>query len=475
MQFPIPWPTSTTKDVPQLGGSGQLVNAIMEQLPDGRINRKRAPGVATFGQSSSGAVHCRGMILANSSQMLVVFNDAIELLAPDGSMSALGVINGNGLVTLAKNIKSPIPDIVCVAGTTAYLVTTTAAPIPYPDPNIGSPNSVCFGDGYFFFTYGSGQCLASPVNNATPLNPLDSIIVNSSSSELLRGVFFAQTLFLFNRDTTEAWVNTANPLGFPFTRSAVIPRGLINNNAVAGYEYEFASTLIFVGSDNVVYLMRGYDPVRISTSDIERRISNVADKTTLSACVYMSEGHAIWELSSSDFTLCFDVTNTYWFERQSNGLNRSRIEVAQSGFGSWIVGDYQTGIIGQISANTFTEYGDTFTYRVQSFPVKRFPIRQIVRKADFDFMSGLGLTPNATPYDPVLDPYANPQVMISWSDDGGASFTMPLQRSLGSVGEYNKVVTLLRTGQATRFGRVWRVEVSDPVYVGLLGGTMESN
>jgi hypothetical protein len=473
MQVQIPWPTSSTKDVPQRAGSGQLVNAIMELVPDGRINRKRAPGLAQFGTSVSGAVHCRGMILANDSQMLVVYNDAIEVMAPDGSSSALGVLNGTGLVTLAKNIKTPVPDIVCVAGTQAYVVSAGAAPIPYPDADIGSPNSVCFGDGYFFFTYGSGQCTASAVNG-TAINPLDTIFVNSSSSELLRGVFFAQTLFLFARDTIEAWTNTANPIGFPFSRSAVIPRGLISPFAIAGYEKGFTATLIFVGSDNIVYLMRGYDPVRISTSDIERRISNVSNKTTLRACVYMSEGHAIWQLTSSDFTLCFDLTNTYWFERNSNGQNFSRIETSQNGFGKWLVGDYATGKVGSVSASTYSEYGETLTYRVQSFPTNNFPTRRVVRKADFNFITGVGLTPNTTPYDLVTDPYANPRVLVSWSDDGGASFTMPLERTIGKVGETNRVATVLRSGQAQRYGRVWRIEATDPVYIGLVGGSMEA-
>lgn len=474
MSIQIPWPTSSTKDVPQRGGSGQLINALMEQLPDGRVNRKRAPGISAFAQSSSGAIHCRGLIQANAAQLLSVYNDTVEAIGADSSATTLGTLGGTGIVTLAKNIKFPIPDIVCVAPGAAYTLTASAAPQAYPDVDIGSPNSVCFGDGYFFFTYGSGECQASAINDIA-INPLDRIKVNSSASELRRGVFYAQTLYLFTNDTTEAWTDTANPTGFPFSRSAVIPRGLVNYAAVAGYETDFAATLIFVGSDNIIYLMRGYDPIRISTSDIERRISNIADKTTLRACVYMSEGHAIWQLSSSDFTLCFDVTNTYWFERQSLGLNYSRIESSAAAFGSWIVGDYATGKLGRISANTFSEYGETLTYLVQSLPADKFPQREIVRKADFNFVVGIGTTPASDPIDPVTDWTADPQVKVSWSDDGGVSFSMPLQRSLGKVGNSINVVTVLRSGQSTRYGRVWRVEVSDAVYVGLLGGTMDAN
>lgn len=468
----IPLPTSASKDSPQRGGSGALVNAMLEQLPDSRVIRKRAPGLSLFTQSVSAATHCRGMILVNDGQLIVAYNDAVELVASSGVSTFLGPLPGQTLVTLAKNNVTPVPDIVCVAGTTPYVLSTSGAPASYPDLDVGSPNSVCFGDGYFFFTYGSGNVQASGINS-TSINPLDAASVNSSSTTLLRGVYFSQTLFLFTEATIEAWTNTANPTGFPFSRSAVIPRGLVNAFAVAGFESQFAATLLFVGNDNIVYQMSGYSPVRVSTSDIERRIEN-CDKTTLRACVYMSEGHAIWQLTSSSFTLCFDITNTVWFERRSSLLNYSRIECGCYAFGNWLVGDYQTGKIGRVSGSTYSEYGETLTYMVQSLPVTEFPKRRLITRADFNFVVGIGLKPGRIPSEDLDRDYAsNPQALISWSDDGGASFKYPVFRELGKQGDTNHVVTVLRAGTSTRYSRVWRVEVSDPVYVGLFDATMD--
>ena len=36
--------------------------------------------------------------------------------------------------------------------------------------------------------------------------------------------------------TIEVWQNTGNPVGFPFSRVTVIPRGLAGPSAVAGFE-----------------------------------------------------------------------------------------------------------------------------------------------------------------------------------------------------------------------------------------------
>ena len=469
----IPLPNGTSKDRPQRGGSGALVNAILEQLPDSRVIIKRAPGMAQFTTSASASIHCRGMLRVTDTAVLILYNNVLEVCDNTGVSTALGPLTGSDVATMARNLKSPTPDIVVVAENIAYVATTTSAPVPYPDATIGNPNSVCYGDSYFFFTYPNGECQASAVNDVT-LNPLDAIQVNSSPSQLLRGVYFAQTLFLFTQETIEAWTNTANPTGFPFSRASVIKRGLLHHAAVAGFEPGFPASLIFVGNDNIVYLMRGYEPVRISTSDIERRIASLSDQTTLRACVYMSEGHAIWQLSSSDFTLCYDVTNSYWFERRSVGMEFSRIESSVYAFGKWLVGDYATDLVGVISANVFDEYGTTLTWQCQSYPVDAFPAYRIVARADFNFVAGVGIAPTTSPYSPVTDYAVTPIVRVSWSDDAGASFKMPVQRELGEIGNNKRSITVLRSGQATRYGRVWRLEVSDPVYVGIFSGTMDT-
>ncbi len=70
----------------------------------------------------------------------------------------------------------------------------------------------------------------------------------------------------------------------------------------------------------------------------------------------------------------------------------------------------------------------------------------------------------------ILDPRA----LISWSDDGGSRWSSPLSRTLGRQGETRTRLTLLRTGMTGVQGRIWRIDVSDPVYCALLGGRWRS-
>jgi len=80
---------------------------------------------------------------------------------------------------------------------------------------------------------------------------------------------------------------------------------------------------------------------------------------------------------------------------------------------------------------------------------------------------GWGLADGSNPIE------TNPKVRISWSDNG-VTFSQPLERQLGGGGAYNQRITVLRTGTSGPVGRQWRLEVSDPVYVGLLGGAMQA-
>jgi hypothetical protein len=78
---------------------------------------------------------------------------------------------------------------------------------------------------------------------------------------------------------------------------------------------------------------------------------------------------------------------------------------------------------------------------------------------------------SATGIDPIE---TNPEVSISWSDDGGVNWSNPVLRRLGAQGETKARLTLLNTGLSGPQGRRWRLDVSDPVYVGFLGGVQSA-
>lgn len=463
----IVFPTLSTPGAVSQESGGALVNALPEVLGDGDnsyVVRKRAPGLRKLADGGT-RVACRGL-KAVGANLFVVYQDRAQLLTGSGgiyTITDLGTLAGSNPVTIAQNNKQPTPDVVCVADSTAYTLATSGAPNSYPDADVGSPNSVCFGDGYFFFTYGSGAVIASGLNS-TSINPLDTANAESRPDGLLRGVFFRQELFLMGPSSIEVWQDTAQPTGFPFTRSTTIPRGLIGQWAVAGFEEGWANRLTWVADDKTVYTLDGYTPVRISTHDVERSIQGVSDVTTLRAKVYMSEGHALWELKGPTFGWVYDFTTQRWHERESYGLAAPRAEQSAFFDNRWLVGDAANGYIYQVDSSYFKEGDNPLEFRVDSLPMKGFPFRAMYARADFNFDQGLGSDGGAYPIE------TDPQVRISWSDDSGVTWSMPVSRALGAEGKYQTRVTVLRTGLANVQGRVWRISITDPVYAALLDG-----
>lgn len=452
----------------QLSGA-RLINAIVEKLGTEQVIVKRAPGLKKYSTSIGSFSHCRGIVEVNDTTALIVYNEYVERVSiSTGSPvhTIMGLLPGSDLVTVAKN-NAATPDIVCVSPISGpYVLSTTGAPSGYPDADVEFPNSVCFLDGYFFFSYRTGKCIASGLNT-TATNPLDFAIMESNSGGMYRVVAFNESLYMCGPDGMEQWVNNANPTGFPFSRSAVIPSGIAGTYAIAGFESGFTKSLLYVGTTNMVYQLNGVTPVRISTHDVERDIQNLADKSTIRCFVAMNNGHAFWVMKSPEWTWVYDLLTSSWQERQSYGSTTWRAEMSARVFGDWLLGDGENGKLYRLDNMTYAEDTLPLVYDVTSLPVDEFPQRQTVARADFALAPGTGQADGAT--DQVIDPSA----WISWSDDSGATYGTPVERKIGQQGAYARRIYINRCGRTKALGRQWNIKVSDPVYAGIQGGVMQ--
>jgi hypothetical protein len=322
-------------------------------------------------------------------------------------------------------------------------------------------------DGYFIFTYGDGTIQASGLNDVT-IATTDKTKEQAKTGGLTRGLPFNGQYYVWGPNFGAVYSDTAQPTGFPFTRSYVIQRGLLSPYAVAGHEDGFGSALIWVADDNSVVQHNGTpNPLKISPPDLDRLIAAVSDKSTLEASVYISQGHPKWVLSCSSFTWEFDLGSQKWNERASYQQNRWRAVSGISAFGKWIMGDTQGNRLLYVGETTYDEKGNPLQFQIESGPVVNFPNRTKIARADFDFVVGVG---QATGQDPIA---TDPSVGISWSDDGGISWSHEFIRKLGRQATPQRI-TMLRTGMSGVQGRRWRLKVSDPVYVAFLGATQDT-
>lgn len=297
------------------------------------------------------------------------------------------------VVTFAKNNKSPTPDqVLCTPVIGAFTFTTSA--ISVLDVNGELPNSVCFGEGYFFFTTPGGLCYASGLN-ATTVSALDVTRAEQRAEALIRGVFFDGQLLLFGQSHTEVFASGGNPnlAGFPLNFVTSIWRGLIAPLAVTGFEEGFEGGLFFVADDNSVRMLQGYNPVTISTAPVERAIEACTDKSGIRAFCYDVDGHACVVIDlAGEATWVYDLTEGgNWHERDTadSGAWRATGNSVKA-FGKWLVGDRLTGNIYQVDKDARNDGGLAMPWVPESIAMEAFPQRLQIARADFNFVSGVG-------------------------------------------------------------------------------------
>lgn len=453
----IPWPLTSNPGAAPGEGSGRLINCFAYK--DGAGPRWRpVPGLVDF--ASVPSAEPRGALFEHG-QLIAVFGSKVVQVDSLGNVTAFeGSLPGSGPVTISQNNNSPTSDVVIATSNGAFVVSGGVVNV-YPDGDLPQANDVAFLDGYFLFTTSAGQMWASGLNS-TSIDPLSFANAESRPDGLLRGIVYGQQYFAMGADTIEVWQDVGS-LNFPLQRSAVIPIGLYGQWAIAGFESGWGGPLIFVAQDGSVRTLDGgYTPTRISNEDIERLIAAVTDRTALRAAVYTFGGNAIWSLSSDSWTWEYNVTTGEWHERMSYGNSRWRGAFTVNAFGSWVVADVAGARLYTLSATARKESTDPVVWGMDSGPVKNFPIRIQLPGAAFDFVLGQA---------EIGD---DPQVMLSWSHDGGMKWANPVQRSLGKMGLSNGRVTLNRIGLTSPAGVRFRFRVSDPVYSSFAGARLDA-
>lgn len=472
----IPFPLSSSPGATPQESAGRLINCYAEPLgkvvgadkataPPAVVWRK-CPGLSLF--AASGAqTGFRGALNLDNTTLYAAWSGKVTRFTSGGVETVLtGTLTGTEKVFWARNNKTT-PDVVCVAPGTGAFTVTTAAVSAFADVDVGAPNSVGFMDGYFIFTWGDGTLIASGLNDVT-VATTDKTKAQSKPGGLIRGLPFNGQYYAFGPTFGEVYNNTANPTGFPFTRSYVIQRGLASPYAIAGHEDGFGSSLVWVADDNSVVQGNGTpNPLKISPPDLDRLIAAVTTKSTLEAFVYIAQGHPKWVLKCPAWCWEFDLGSQKWNERKSYLVDTWRAVASCYCFGKWIVGDAALGRLLYVSDTAYDEYGSPLEFHIESGPVRNFPSRTKVPRADFDFVTGVG---NASGSDPTD---TDPQVGITWTQNLGVTWGNEMVRNLGRQATPTEV-TVLRTGQTGVQGRRWRLKATANVKIAFLGGTQST-
>jgi hypothetical protein len=444
-------------------GAGRLINTYAEPMGEGAratAVRHRAPGLVNFGTTAR--TGCRGFMEV-AGVLYVAFSGKLEKFTTAGGATVnVGNLTGTKKGFFAHN-NAATPDKVFVDPDGNIATFTPTAVTSGFDSDLPAVNSVDHLDGYFIFTTGSGQIWATDLNAVT-VNAL-SFTTDQTSGGLYRGVSWGGRLYAFGRKATGIYTDAATS-PFPLAKVDVIPRGIAGPYCVTGQQDGFSKGLFIIGDDNSTYSVEGNALSKISTPDLDGLVEAVSDKTTLEMCSYISRGHAFVQITCPAWTWVYNINNGKWHQRQSYLLTNSRITQTTYAFSKWLCGDSESGNVQQITSTAAKEIDEPLICEVWSAPLHDFPKRARGASAFFDFAVGVG---DATGEEPIE---TDPSVEISYSTDGGQTFSIPRIRKLGaqSLGKARVRVNQIKACGAQ--GYIWKVTMSDPPHFSLMAGEM---
>jgi hypothetical protein len=470
----IPWPLSSFPGNNVQESSGRLINCYAEPLGTAQSGTggqavkppvvvwRGSPGLSQF--ALTGQTGYRGGLIVNNLSYECFLNNASTIDA-NGTVVSLGAFAGSNKVSIARNQKSPSPDVVAVdIANGAFTLSGGGAPVAYNGGgNLPQPNGVCFQDGYFHFSIGDNRLFASGINALTQNSNTFTTCNAKASANLLRPIPYAGLLLAFTTASIEVYQDTAQTFpAYPYQRMQVLDVGLLQANAIAGFE-DFFSDLSWVGQDFGVYRMPsnsiGYD--KISPPDLDRLIEAQAlAGHTLEASCYVFGGKRFWVLSSPDWTWEFNLGTQKWNERSSldatGNFKRWRATGGHPAFGKWLMGDVMSGNFLYVDDTMNDENGAVLRMRMESGPVADFPNRLRVPRADFNFVTGVGQPTRALTMN----------VLGAVAGNGNAIRLTVLSTARIAAGDTGQVAAVTGTIEANG---TWPLVVIDAQHVELAG------
>ncbi|MGD0229707.1 MAG: hypothetical protein ABSC19_05015 [Syntrophorhabdales bacterium] len=443
------------------------------------------PGTSIF--TSAGALPTRGMHVFGGLLYVVAGGRLYSISATGAVSAALGtLVTSVGRVAMADNglAMSGVGgnQLMIVDGVAGYIYNVTTGVFTmisgggWPASGAGT---VTYIDGYFVIGQSGGMtAYCSNLYDGTTWGTLALSPISAAPDTIQAAINVHQQLWFIKQYTSEVWYDagTATSAGFPFLRmsGAVIDYGTPAPASVARGDNSFFFLANQRNNDGDEFVgvveMNGFTPQLVTPASIVYRMGAYPTITDAFAYCYSDEGHTFYVLTfpAGNATWVYDATTQLWHERSTwtgapyatgrhVGNSYARLN------GMHLVGDYRNGNIYQMAGTIYQDNGNPLvSVRTAGhlFDAKSLD-NLFIHRLVVDMETGVG---DATT---GLDP----AVALSWSNDGGHTWSSDYPVSAGPVGAYTTRAVWRRLGIAR--DRVFRIRISDPVKRVLLGANAE--
>lgn len=387
------------------------------------------------------------------------------------------LLTNSGPVSIADNgFASGTPTACIVDGPYGYYydINTSVLTQIVAAGFLGS-NRVDFIDGWFLFAQPGTQKLytTGPTPYALTFPGAFFAQKDTSSDNIVTHMAQNREWWIIGERTSEVWYD-AGGANFAFSRiPGVAPQ--IGCSAPASIA-RLGASLVWLGQSergqNVVIKTNQYSYEDISTRAIEKAISSYPLVSDAIGFTYEEEGHLFYVLTfpTADKTWVYDVSSNMWHQRASydpltGAFHRFKGACFVNYQNIRMVGDFQAQKGYQMSRQFYVD-GDTPLIAIRRCPhiwSRENRERMFYSAIQIEFAPGVGLQTGQG---------SDPQIMLQWSDEGGADGTFGTQHfiSIGKAGKLKHRAIKRRLSWA--WDRVFEVQFSDPCYRDVVGATL---
>ena len=249
-------------------------------------------------------------------------------------------------------------------------------------------------------------------------------------------------LWLFGEQTTEIWYNQGDADN-PFARfqGGYIETGIVAKFSVAKHD----NSVVWLsknerGAAQVVRAGDGWQPQVISTGEVEYQIQQYERIDDAWAYVYQLEGHEFYVLNfpSAGAVWAYDARTQEWAERghviDNVFPNRERYNCYLFAYGRHLLGDYKNGKIYELDSSLYT-FDGVNTPRVRTSQSVSADNESRTSLVEFQLDMEEGVGPDA-------------EVWLSYSKDGGHTWSNERKRLVGATGKYGHRIMWRKLGMA---------------------------
>jgi hypothetical protein len=455
---PIVGPTYTSRSKPVSAQQTKGFYIEISQVSENISAFQSFPGLKSFATTGNGVN--RGSGIFNNTYYTVT-GSLLYSVSSAGVATSIGTIPGSGRCKLEEASSSLVITTgtskpYTYDGTTLTVGTDTDLPLASTSTYIG--NRV---------VYDGNNSDVAFADLGSPLS-VDSANITSSDvkpDDILAVYAYKQQMFAFGEESIVPYYPSgAGSPPYDIIQNATQEVGLGAIHSIASNN----NGVYFLGSDLMVYRMSGIQPQPIGNPAIGQAIAG-----------YLETSNAIgmcFSFHNQNFYLLSFPAGTSWLFSEGAGWTNLSYGVTDApslissyvyAYGKHLVADRSSGNVYELDFDTFDDNGATIIRQRDTAKLSGkefgFPGKEIfMDRLELVVEAGIGL---------LTGQGSNPRIMMSYSDDGGRTWSRERWGYLGAQGDYTQRVEWHDLGSFRE--RQFRFKVSDPVKVALISANAD--